>query len=140
MTGRMRWAYWATAWLFIGSVLLQVFLAGLALFAGISFELHGVYGGTAVHLISLVLIALAIAARAGRRTIRQPVLLFVLVTIQVSLPALREAVPLVAALHPMNALLIFWLGLRIARQADVLRRVPLATHVPAATEIAPAQL
>lgn len=138
MTGKMRWAYWGMIWLFIASVLLQVFLAGMALFAATSFELHGIFGFTAVHLISLLLIPLAWLAKAGRRSVWLSVLLFVVVTVQVSLPGLRAAVPLLAALHPVNALLIFWLAVHMVRHADALRRAPLPARPTA--EPAPAQL
>ncbi len=128
MIGAVRWTYWGTAWLFVGSIVLQVFLVGLALFAGQSFEAHRMFGFTAVHLISLVLIPLAWLARAGRRTVWLSVLLFVVVTVQVASPGLRGFLPLAAALHPVIALLIFGLAVHLARHADELRRVPLAVR------------
>ena len=123
MIGAVRWTYLTVAWLFLASVVVQVFLAGLALFAGESFELHALFGFSAVHLLSLLLIPLAALARAGRRSISLAVGLFVVMSVQVSLPGLRTTLPLAAALHPVNALLIFWLGLQITRGADALRRV-----------------
>ena len=139
MTGKMRWAYVATAWLFLGSVLLQVFLAGLALFAGTGFELHRIYGSGLVTLIALSQIFVAVGAKAGGRNIRQAALLFLLVMIQGGLPVLRDAMPVVAAIHPMNALLIFWLGVHIARQADALRRLPIAAELSRVADGLPAQ-
>lgn len=123
MIDAMRWTYLAVAWLFLASVVVQVFLAGLALFAAETFELHGVFGFTAVHLLSLLLIPLAALAKSGRRNIWLAVGLFVVMSVQVSLPGLRTTLPLAAALHPVNALLIFWFGLQITRGADALRRV-----------------
>lgn len=123
MIGTVRWTYLTVAWLFLASVVVQVFLAGLALFAGESFELHALFGFSAVHLLSLLLIPLAALARAGRGNILLAVGLFVVMSVQVSLPGLRTTLPLAAALHPVNALLIFWLGLQITRGADALRRV-----------------
>jgi len=137
MPGAVRWIYWSVAWLFLASVVVQVFLAGLALFAGESFELHGVFGFTAVHLLSLLLIPLAAVAKAGRRSIWLAVALFIVISVQVSLPGLRTTLPLVAALHPVNALLIFWIGIQIARRADAVRRLPSTSSESAAAEPEP---
>ncbi len=139
MIGAVRWTYWALAWFFVGSVVVQVFLVGLALFAGESFQLHREFGFTAVHLLSLLLIPLAALAKAGRRNIWLAVLLFVLMGVQVSLPGLRTTLPLAAALHPVNALLIFWVGIQIARRAGALRRLPPTASQPATIEAAPLQ-
>ncbi|MGH2356891.1 MAG: DUF6220 domain-containing protein [Candidatus Limnocylindria bacterium] len=129
MVGTMRLVYAAAAWLFVGAVVVQVFLAGLGLFAGAeNFELHAFFGFTVVHLISLLLVILGALGRVGRRNIWLAVLLFVLIGVQVSLPGLRADLPLVAAIHPANALLIFWLGLHIALRA---RRVIGAPSVEA---------
>jgi hypothetical protein len=138
MTANARWVYWLAAWLFVASVVVQVFLAGLALFAGESFQLHALFGFTAVHVLSLLLIPLALLSRAGRRSVWSAVALFIVVTLQVALPGLREVVPFVAAIHPVVALLIFWLGIDVARHAGTLRGVPAANRRPAATE--PAEL
>jgi hypothetical protein len=113
-----RLAFLAIAYLFLVSIVVQFFVAGLGLFVGEeNFELHGIFGFTAVHGLSLLLPIAAAIGRTGRRTIGLGLLLFVLVTVQVTLPGLREGVPLIAALHPVNALLIFWLALRILGQA-----------------------
>jgi hypothetical protein len=111
MVGTMRLVYAAAAWLFVGAVVVQVFLAGLGLFAGAkNFDLHAFFGFTVVHLISLLLVILGALGRVGRRNMWLGVLLFVLIGVQVSLPGLRTDLPLAAAIHPVNALLIFWLG------------------------------
>ncbi|MEO7396817.1 MAG: DUF6220 domain-containing protein [Candidatus Limnocylindria bacterium] len=126
----MRRIYWAVAWLFLASVVVQVLLVGLALFAGESFELHAFFGFSVVHLLSLLLIPLAALARAGRGSVLLAVGLFIVIGVQVSLPGLRTTLPLAAALHPVNALLIFWLGLQITRRADALRLVAAAPTPP----------
>lgn len=126
MIGTMRLVYAVAAWLFVAAVVVQVFFAGLGLFAGArNFELHAFFGFTVVHLISLLLVILGALGRVGRRNIWLAVLLFVLVGVQVSLPGLRSDLPLVAAIHPVNALLIFWLGIQIALRARRLIRAPV---------------
>ena len=113
-----RLAFLAIAYLFLASIVVQVFVAGLGLFAGEeNFDLHGIFGFTAVHGLSLLLPIAAAIGRTGRRTMGLGLLIFVVVTVQVALPGLREGMPLLAALHPVIALLIFWLALRILGQA-----------------------
>jgi hypothetical protein len=60
---------------------------------------------------------LAIVGRLPRRAVWGSVLLIVLFTLQSVFVALRESAPLVAALHPVNALAIFLLSIWLARSA-----------------------
>lgn len=112
----------AVAWLFVGAVIAQVFFAGVGLFGAGDMRLHVEFGWGVAYLPVLVLL-LAWPARAGRGTVWLCVALFVMGTVvQPSLPGLRDQVPAVAALHPPNALLVFWLGVLIARRAAALYR------------------
>lgn len=111
------------AWLFVGIVTLQVFFAGLGLFGTGGMDLHMGFG----YLIPLVVLAVpiaALAARVGARTLWLSGGLLLLTWVQVTLPYARNDLPAIAALHPVNALLIFWLALTIARRATALARAP----------------
>ncbi len=117
-----RLAFLAVAWLFVGAVIAQVFFAGVGLFGAGDMRLHVEFGWGVAYLPILVLL-LAWPARAGRRTVWLCLALFVMgAVVQPSLPGLRDQVPAVAALHPPNALLVFWLGVLIARRATALYR------------------
>jgi len=127
-----RLAFLAIAYLFLVSIVVQVFVAGLGIFAGEeNFELHAIFGFTAVHGLSLLLPIAAAIGRTGRRTIGLGLLLFVVVTVQVVLPGLRVDMPIIAALHTVNALLIFWLALRIIGMARTFASASDPPAVPA---------
>ena len=104
------------AWLYVASLLVQVFLAGLAVFSDpATFAIHVDFGRIVVGLLSLLL---PIFARVGRLPfvrLSAGVLLFYL--FQTGLPEVRASYPVVAALHPVFALVLFWLAVRLAGQA-----------------------
>ena len=95
------------------------------------------------HLLALLLLLLAIFVRRNRTDIILAVVLFVIVTIQFSLPEARDDAPGVAALHVVNALFIWIVGYHLAMRALVARfrgdplerrrRPPVDTPPPAAT-------
>jgi hypothetical protein len=119
MRAALRQAHAVVAWVFVASLVIQVFLAGLAipqLGGNGSFATHRDFGYL-IGLITLVLLLTAIAAGAGRRRIGQAVGLLVLYVIQSSLPYMDPGLPAAAALHPVNALVMFGLGTWYARQA-----------------------
>ena len=130
-----RWAYAGLAWVFVAAIVVQVFLIGLALFGDSSYrQTHIEFGYSAVGLAALALLISALIARPGRRQLGLVVLLFVLYIVQTSLPEAREAYPAIAALHPVNALLLFGIAVYVARVATVLARgtaaVPEAAPAP----------
>jgi Family of unknown function (DUF6220) len=127
-----RVTFAAVSWLFIALVALQVFFAGLGLFGATDMALHRDFGYL-VPLVALLVLIAALAARAGARTSWLAGGLLAITFIQTSLPYFRDGLPFVAALHPVNALLIFWLGLVIARRATALYRAPVDAE-PGATE------
>ena len=106
--------------LFLAAVITQFFLAGLGVFGAKSFEPHKDFAG-AFHLLALLLLLLAIFVRRNRTDIILTVLLFVIVTVQFSLPEARDDAPGVAALHVVNALFIWMVGYHIAMRALVSR-------------------
>ncbi|MBI2762277.1 MAG: hypothetical protein HYX54_00750 [Chloroflexi bacterium] len=107
------------AWLFVAAVLVQVFLAGLAIFGATDgFGLHVDFGYTVIGLITLGVLLTAVAGSLSRREIGLSLLLLVLYVVQTALPAARASAPVIAALHPVNALVLFALGLIIARRGS----------------------
>ncbi len=83
--------------------------------------------GWILHLGPVLLLIVAVIARVGARTIWWNVALVISVGVQPFLPGLRSDVPLAAALHPVNVLLIFWLTLTVGLRAWQLVRQPAAT-------------
>ena len=124
-----RATFAALAWIFVGLIVLQVFWAGMGLFGAMSMSLHRDFG----YLISMVPLLITIAAAVARagRLIGYAAGLLILAFVQTSLPLARDAVPGLAALHPVNALLLFVLGIDLARRATALMR---ATRDEAAEE------
>lgn len=117
-----RYAFVALAWAFVAGLVLQVFFIGLGLFrATDDFELHVAFGWI-LHLFPLLILAAAALARAGRRRILQAAALAVTVFIVPILVLLRADSPVAAALHPVGALLAFWLAIVVAREAASLAR------------------
>lgn len=117
MDSLMRQVHAWLAWVFVATIVVQVFLAGLAipqLGGNGSFTTHRDFGYLIGLLTLLVLIA-AIAARAGRRRIGQAAGLLGLYVVQSSLPYMDPGLPAAAALHPVNALVMFGLGVWYAR-------------------------
>jgi Ni,Fe-hydrogenase I cytochrome b subunit len=129
-----RMAYLVVAWLFVACLVVQVFLAGLGVFAGAdNFATHRDFGYL-FGWLTLILIALAIIGRLGRRLIWLSVLVFGLFVLQSVFVALRETAPVVAALHPVNGFLILLISISIAQRArrELRNPAPQATAEPAA--------
>jgi hypothetical protein len=104
------------AWLYVASLLIQVFLAGLAVFNDpATFRIHVAFGQIVVGLLSLLLPIVAWLGRLPTARLAVGVLLFYL--LQTVLPEVRASYPVVAALHPVLALGLFWLAVRLANQA-----------------------
>lgn len=133
-----RLIFLGLAWIFVVLVVLQVFWAGMALFAGGGFGLHQEFGYY-ISGVPLLMLVAAFFARPGRGTLAIVGALFIVTFVQTSLPLLRNDLPFVAALHPPTALLIFWLALTTARRATATSRIRDAEST-AATEapVAPA--
>jgi len=101
------------AWLVVGGLLLQFYLAGAALFGAASFQPHRMLGD-AIGVSIVLLLVVTLIARPGRRIVGMAALLTALVIVQVALPSLRGALPFVAALHAVNAVFLVALAIRIA--------------------------
>jgi hypothetical protein len=116
----VRLAFIGVAWLFFACVVVQVFLAGLGVFAGAQhFTLHREFGYL-FGWLTLVLLLLALVGRLGRRWIGLSALLLVLFAFQSVFVALRGVMPEAAALHPVNALAIFAVSLHVASRSRAL--------------------
>ena len=105
--------YTALAVVFLLSVVVQVFLAGAGIFASASWlGSHGIFGHV-LPVIPLLMVILGLVGRLPRPINWLTVLLLVLVYIQPWFIYLARDIgtPLLAALHPVNALAIFTLAL-----------------------------
>jgi hypothetical protein len=111
-----RILFLAVTWLFVLGVVLQVFLAGLIVFGGGGRDAH-IGLGWLLHLVPVPILILAWAAKSGRTTLWLSLGLFISVFVQPFLPALRSSAPALAALHPVDAMVIFVLGLAVAYRA-----------------------
>jgi hypothetical protein len=121
MVRAARYAYFALAWAFVAGVVLQVFFIGLGLFAGSEYRyVHAYFGWTILHLSPLIILVAAPLARPGRTRILQAAALAITVWFVPILAVLRADAPVVAALHPVGALLAFWLAIVVARGATSL--------------------
>lgn len=116
----LRWLHAAAAAVFVAAILVQVFLAGAAianLGGSGDFSGHIEFGYTGVGLAALALVVTAVAARRPRRDVGITLGLMGLYIVQTLLPAARDSMPAVAALHPVNATLLFGLAAWYARRA-----------------------
>ena len=123
-----RTAFAVLAWVFVALVVLQVFYAGVGLLGRGGMTQHVEFGYLVAAVPLLVLIA-AVVARAGRLAWMSAGLL-VLAQVQTVLPWFAEDAPMVAALHPVNALVLFGLGLVIAQRATTLARTRPVVPAP----------
>jgi len=114
MTRAARYAYLALAWAFLAGLAVQVFFAGLGIFAGATnFETH-VNFGYLLHLSPILILAAAALSRAGSRHWRWALGLVVAVFVIPFFVYLRDSTPALAALHPVAAVVASWVALRVA--------------------------
>src|SRR5712691_10709321 len=109
-----RWAqtlYLVLACLTLLGIFLQGFLIGAFLFGGAIW-------GKDTHSI----VGLALLAQVPGRTKVWGFLLFVLMIIQFILPSTSGSIPLLAALHPANAMILFGLSLFLIMRIRQLMR------------------
>jgi hypothetical protein len=105
--------------LFAIGVILQGYLAGAALpqLGGTGdFETHLFVGYTVLGILALLILIAGLVGRADRVQVWGSIALFVLYIVQTALPTFRGSSPLLAALHPANAIVLFglaaWLAVR----------------------------
>lgn len=126
-----RYGYFRMAWLFVLLVLLQVFLIGLSFFTAAGFEPHITFGST----LSLVIAALIVLTFIGRLpcgTVEWTCLLLLLYALYYVFAEIGKRPELRVgwffAFHPVNALVIFWVSLLLARRARRYVPAPLGTR------------
>lgn len=109
----------AAAVVFVAAIVVQVVLAGLAianLGGSGDFSTHIEFGYTWVGLAGLAVVLTALAARRPRREVGITLGLLALYIVQTALPAAKASMPFVAALHPLNAMILFGLAAWYARR------------------------
>ena len=115
MSSMVRQVHGVVAWLVVGAIVVQVWLAGTAipqLGGNGSFENHRNLG-YAIGLIALILVVTALPSGLGRRRILQSLGIFGLYIVQSSLPYM--GMNAIEALHPVNAVVMFVVSLVYAR-------------------------
>jgi Family of unknown function (DUF6220) len=122
--GPVRLGFVLAAWLFVVSVVVQIILVGMDIFADLGGDIHRdfayIYGWLAP-----LLVLLASLARVPTGLRNLTLILLLLFAAQTVLPSLKDQFPLLAAFHTVNALAIFAVGLTLARRAtEWVRRVP----------------
>ncbi|HET9344493.1 MAG TPA: DUF6220 domain-containing protein [Candidatus Limnocylindrales bacterium] len=126
------------AWLFAACVLVQVFLAGLGVFDGPQrFELHRNFGYL-FGWLTLVMVIIAAVGRLGRVLIGLSLLALVQFALQSVFILFREDLPAIAALHPVNGVLLLIVAIAIGRRAWA-GRAATAAAATGATPLAPAE-
>ena len=117
----LRTIHGVVAWAVVAAIVVQVLLAGMAVpqLGGTGGFVTHVDVGRIVGIVFLALVVTALLARAGRRRVLQAAGLLGLYVVQSFLPYMDDALglPIVAAMHPVNALVMFVLAIWYARTA-----------------------
>jgi mercuric ion transport protein len=125
------------AWLFAACIVVQVFLAGMGVFDGPErFETHRNFGYL-FGWLTLVMVIIAAVGRLGRRLIALSVLALVQFFLQSVFILFREDQPAIAALHPVNGVLLLVVAIAIGRLALAGRRA--AAAATASASLSPAE-
>jgi hypothetical protein len=115
---RSSWAirpiFRIVAWVFVACLPIQFFLVGVDVFEADPGDLHRDFAYT-YGWLTPALVVLAGLARLPIRLQLMAVLLLVLFGVQTYLPTVADPLPWLAATHPVLALAIVWLAVRIAR-------------------------
>jgi hypothetical protein len=109
----------AAAVIWVAAIIVQVYLAGQAianLGGSGDFSTHISVGYT-IGIVQLVVVFTAIAARLPRRDIGITIGVLALYVVQTLLPAAKDGAAWVAALHPLNAMVLFVVSIWYARHA-----------------------
>ena len=117
--------------LFVVTIVIQVILAGLAigqLGGSGNYGPHVDFGYTWVGLAALALVVTAVIARMPRLDVGIAFGLLGLYILQTLLPEARSSLPFIAALHPLNAMILFVLAVWYARRAWRLAFAPAAAN------------
>jgi hypothetical protein len=121
------------AWLFAGCIVIQVFLAGLGVFDSPRMFLTHRDFGYLFGWLSLVALLIAAIGRLPRRLIGIAGLALAQMALQSVLILFREDTPALAALHPVNGVLLLVTTLVLGRLAWRGPQTAAAASGPAAT-------
>jgi hypothetical protein len=115
MPALFRQVHAGVAWLLVGSIVVQVWLAGIAIpqLGGTSDFSNHRNLGYLIGLVALVLVLTALPTGLGRRRILQSLGILGLYIVQSSLPYIGANA--IEALHPVNAVVMFVVALVYAR-------------------------
>ena len=123
-----RILYLIAAWLFPVAILIQVFLVGLSLFTGQAYWSTHRDVGHSLAVLPLLLVILAYLGRLPRSEKLLIWLLFGVYLVQAEVfAAIRDSVPLLAAFHPVLALVLFALAIIIALRSRTVVRAEVQT-------------
>jgi hypothetical protein len=119
--GNARTGFALGASLLVACVVLQVFFAGLGLMVdGDHMGLHRALGGV-IGIFPMVMLPLGLLGRLPGRLLAATALLYLLYMLQYVFVSIPEAT-LLRAFHPVNALLFFWVSVRLMQAAWRLRQ------------------
>ena len=115
-----RYIYVGLAWIELAMLFIPVFVAGMSLFVSRTYWNVHVEFGFWAELPLLALIIVGLLAWIPRRLTAWLAGMLVLHFVHISLPGLKDDLPIVAAFHPVTALLLTWVTYKHARMATQL--------------------
>lgn len=125
MVRASRVLYVVLAWAFLAGLVAQVFLIGLGLFSDPKMrEVHASFGWI-LHLFPLLVLLFAFLSRAGSRQWRWALLLTIVVFVVPIFATLRDSSPVLAALHPVSAVIAFAIAAVVAFNSLKALRAPM---------------
>jgi Family of unknown function (DUF6220) len=109
------------AWLFVVAVVFQVYLAGRAIFVSERYwQDHLAWAWSGLPLIALLVLLSAVAGGLPGSAVRWAALPLLGVIVQFVMASFRYSGQTeIAALHPVTALIVFGIGVVVARRAGV---------------------
>jgi hypothetical protein len=116
----MRMATIATAWLFAASVVIQIFLAGAIFFESADRIADHRTVGEMIGTFTILAVVFAVVGRLPLPLIAMSVGLFFGYGFQWMFAAMDNG--WVASLHAVNALVLFWLSVELAKRTMALSR------------------
>ena len=117
MVRASRLLYLFLAWLFVAGLIVQVFLIGIGLFGDPAFRATHATFGWILHLSPLLVLLFAALSRAGRPHWLWALALTVVTFLVPIFATLRDSSPVLAALHPVSAVLSFTIAVVVAFNA-----------------------
>ena len=114
MVRASRLLYLVLSWLFLVGLVVQVFVIGLGLFGDPAYRATHRDLGWILHLSPLLVLLFAALSRAGSRHWQWALALALVVFLVPIFATLRDSSAVLAALHPVSAVLAFTLAVIVA--------------------------